>query len=407
VPSRIGIFHPTDPVGNVPGGIDSFIRGILQWAPPDLEYHLYGATSAPAERPIGEVAAITLGERSLRYTPLINVDPAATRTFIPLTVQYMRALAAWRRAQRLAGLAILDFHRLEPSFLFRGDRRPKNVILHQDMSVIREQHSDIKWRYLPWLYERFEGHQFRDMDRIFTVRQSAVDRYRALYPQLEGKFAFIPTWVDTSVFWPSRTSAERERLRVTLCQKLGVATATRILVFVGRLDRQKDPLLLLEAFRQTLQRQGDLHLVVVGDGTLRGKLEAAIARNNLVARVSLMGALPRTAIADVLRSADLFVLSSAYEGMPIAVLEALASGVPVVSTDVGELSRVVIDGMNGFLAKDKSAEALADAVLFALGSWDRMWGPPCGRSVDPYTPQRILANIYENHRRQAAELTTR
>jgi len=67
--ARIGIFYHTDPVGSVPSGIDSFIRGILQWAPPDLDYTLFGASSDTAARPLGQESVLRIGDRVARFVP--------------------------------------------------------------------------------------------------------------------------------------------------------------------------------------------------------------------------------------------------------------------------------------------------------------------------------------------------
>jgi glycosyltransferase involved in cell wall biosynthesis len=397
VTTRIGIFYPSDPAGHVPSGIDSFVRGILQWAPPDLEYTLFGATSDATARPVGRETAVRLGNREIRYLPLVSVDPTAARSFIPLTVQYMRALHKMLPTERITALDILDFHRIEPSYLFRHDPRPKNMLLHQDMSVIRDKNSDIKWRHFPWLYESIERGLFNRLDRIFCVRQSAVERYSELYPTLADKFAFVPTWVDTSIYGPGGAD-DRDAAR----RQLQLGPVTKLLVFVGRLDRQKNPLLLLEAFRLAVQQQGDLRLILIGDGILRPQLEGQVNSNGLQGLVRLTGALSRPQIASMLRAADLFVMSSGYEGMPIAVLEALATGLPVVSTDVGELRRVVQDGVTGYLSLGHTPAALADAMVQALRSLDEMRGAPCESSVTPYHPEKVLGLIYENHLRQAA-----
>jgi glycosyltransferase involved in cell wall biosynthesis len=397
--ARIGIFYHSDPAGAVPSGIDSIIRGILQWAPADLDYTLYGASSDPAARPVSQEVAIVLGGRTVRYVPLIHVDPNADRGLVPNTVRYMHALERAARADRLAALHVLDFHRIEPVWLFRRDRRPKNVILHQDMSVIRGNTTDIKWRYCPWLYERLEASLFRSIDNVFCVRESAVARYSKRYSQDVTKFSFLPTWVDTLVFHPPGPQDEARRGAIRSQWRL--PRAARLLIFVGRFDVQKDPLSLLAAFGRAATRCEDLHLAMVGDGVLRPRIEQTIASAGLGARVTLTGALSRETIAELLRAADLFVLSSAYEGMPIAVLEALATGLPVVSTDVGELRRVIRDGINGRLCPCGAPEALAAAINDALDGVGTMRGEPCERSVLPYHPERVLSQLYANHRRQA------
>jgi glycosyltransferase involved in cell wall biosynthesis len=403
--AKIAILHPSDPAGHVPSGIDGIIRGILQWAPPDLEYTLLGATTDQRARPVGSEAVLPLGNRNVRFLPLVIMDAKARHSAVPLVVRYMWALSRHARGNNLAAFNILDFHRIEPVWLFRRDDRPKNMIVHQDMSVLRDKNCDIMWRHAPWLYERIESSLFRHVDHIFAVRQTAVSRYRNLYPDLANRFSFIPTWVDTSVFSAPKNFDERARARANLRSALGIGkTANRILVYVGRLDKQKDPLLLLRAFCEAVRQQDDLHLVVIGDGDLRQQVEAARKELVIENRVSLLGVKRPSEIVQVLHGSNLFVLSSAYEGMPIAVLEALATGLPVASTNVGEVPLVVRNGVSGQISAERSAGALATAICTALGQSESMTGEPCETSVASYRPEKVLSLLYENHRRQAKVL---
>lgn len=398
----VAILHPIDPAGHVPSGIDAFIRGILKFAPPDIRYTLFGATSDPAVRPPGEFATLVLGERTVRYRPLVTMGARAERGIVPLTVRYMYALHRARRQGLLEPYDVLDFHRIEPSFLFSADPRPKNVLLHQDMSVIRDANSDILWRHAPWLYESLERRAFSSMRKIFAVRQSAVQRYRQLYPEFADRFAFIPTWMDSTVFVPSPSDSVRESTRAALRTQLGIPPDARLLVFVGRLDQQKDPLLLIESLRLSIAAMPNLHLVIVGDGVLRSRVDEAIRANRLTGQAHLLGVRPPLEIAAILRGADLFVLCSAYEGMPIAVLEALATGLPVVSTDVGEVRLVVHEGINGQISATRRPESFADAILRTLNRAETLRGAPCEEAVSQYRPAPVLANIYANHRLQGA-----
>lgn len=400
---RVAVAHPIDPAGHVPSGIDAFIRGVLKFAPPDIHYTLFGATSDPVARPVGQKITVSLGGREVSYWPLVSMDPTGKRGKIPLIIRFMGALRKVARSGGLDPFDILDFHRIEPLILFGSDTRPKNVLLHQDMSVIRNKDSDILWRHLPWAYEAIERRLFERVDSIFTVRQSAVIRYGELYPRLKRRFRFIPTWVDTTVFRPDEPEV-RAHVRSQVRRDLGVAESARLLIFVGRLDQQKNPLLLLEAVRTCLRDQPDLHLMMVGDGGLRSKVEASIQSGGMQSNVTLLGVRSPTQIAALLRGADCFVMSSAYEGMPIAVLEALATGLPVVSTDVGEIRLVVQEGVNGAISTAQSVDALSAALLRALGRLEAIRGVPSSTSVENYHPANVLNILYENHRRQGAEL---
>lgn len=396
---RIGIFYPSDPMGNVPSGIDSFIKGILKFAPPELDYLLLGATSDPAARPAGRPISMRGMNREASFLPLVDMDADGTRRRVPLTVRYLAALRSSLGRGIAADLDILDFHRIEPLILFGSDRRPKNLLIHQDMSVVRDRNSDILWRHAPGIYEYFERRMLRRADRVFCVRQSAVDRYRNIYPELDTRVGFIPTWVDTEVFYPpanpTAAAAERQGIR----ERLGLPARARLLIFVGRLDRQKDPMLLLKAFERCARTDADVHLVMIGDGVLRREVETGIAAAGLGGRVTLPGALGAATIAGWLRAADRFVLSSAYEGMPIAVLEALACGLPVVSTDVGEIRRVVHDGRNGRIAQTRDITGFSEAMSRSL--LDATDAAACVAAIQPYRPERVLTVLYDNHSRQA------
>ncbi len=399
---NVAILHPIDPAGHVPSGIDAFIRGVLKFAPSDIHYTLFGATSDPAARPPGKPAKVVLGERVIEYWPLVSMDARAGRGLVPLTIRYMFALRRALKQGLLRSCDILDFHRIEPSFLFSADSRPRNILLHQDMSVIRDANSDILWRHAPWLYEGLERRAFSRMRRIFAVRQSAVQRYRRLYPEFADRFAFIPTWVDSTVFVPSASDSGRELTRAALRRRIGMPADAPLLVFVGRLDQQKDPLLLIESLKLSVAAVPNLHLALVGDGVLRSRVQELVRARGLAAQVHFLGVRPPPEIAEILRAADLYVLCSAYEGMPIAMLEALATGTPVVSTDVGEVRLVVHEGINGYISAGRKPESFADAILRALSRTETLRGAACEQAVSKYRPEPVLENMYANHRSQEA-----
>jgi glycosyltransferase involved in cell wall biosynthesis len=402
--AKIAILYPSDPAGNAPSGIDSVIRGILKWAPPDLEYTLLGATTDPVARPVGIEVHVKLGQREVRFSPLVAMDAKAGRGRVPLVVRYMWALNRYAKSIGLSAFDILDFHRVEPVWLFRQDSRPKNLIVHQDMSIIRDKDCDIGWRHAPWLYELIEHALFSRVDHIFSVRQSAVLRYQKIYPDIGNRFSFIPTWVDASIFYPPIDADDRACSRATFRSTLGLTDPkSRILTYVGRLDKQKDPHLLLNGFHQALSRLPNLHLAIIGDGVLRESAEAACTTLNISEHVSFLGVQSPSQIAAALRGSHLFLLASAYEGMPVAVLEALATGLPVVSTNVGEIPLFVRNGVNGQIISNRAPPAMADAICAALANLELMTGEPCTTSVAEYQPEKVLHLLFDNHRRQAAE----
>jgi len=129
---------------------------------------------------------------------------------------------------------------------------------------------------------------------------------------------------------------------------------------VGRLDPLKDHLTLLRAFRLLVERVPNIKLVIVGDGPLRGELEAASRGLGIGDKVAFLGR--RSDIARLLRGMHVFVLSSVKEGLPLALLEAMASGIPVVATNVGGVPQVVQDGHTGILCPPGEPFELAQSI---------------------------------------------
>src|SRR5262249_24656144 len=132
------------------------------------------------------------------------------------------------------------------------------------------------------------------------------------------------------------------------------------LLSVGRLHPQKGHGVLLDAMGRTAARGASLSLVIAGEGTLRPVLEEGIRRLGLDGSVRLAGR--RGDVRELLRAADVFVFPSLYEAVGIALLEAMASGLPVVASRTGGIPEVVEDGASGRLVPPGDAEALAEAL---------------------------------------------
>ncbi len=145
---------------------------------------------------------------------------------------------------------------------------------------------------------------------------------------------------------------------------VGLPERPRVIAFIGRLEREKGVLDLMEAFESVARTNADAILVFVGDGSIRMQLEA-LARP-FGDRVRILGARPHDEIPHYVASADVVTLPSWAEGTPNAVLEALASGRRVVATRVGGIPDVVRCDTLGALVAPRSPAALADALRAAL-----------------------------------------
>jgi teichuronic acid biosynthesis glycosyltransferase TuaC len=174
--------------------------------------------------------------------------------------------------------------------------------------------------------------------------------------------------VDTGRFYPvERTAARR---------KVGLPVDATVLVSVGALVERKGMQRVIDCLPTLLQRHPDLHYLIVGggspEGDMRAELDAQVARLGLDERVHFLGALPPDELKWALSAADIFVLATRNEGWANVFLEAMACGLPVITTDVGGNAEVVCRAELGSVVPFGDAAALQQALDDALGkNWDR------------------------------------
>lgn len=154
---------------------------------------------------------------------------------------------------------------------------------------------------------------------------------------------------------PLATPADRERGR----RLIGVPLDARVVGTVARLDGQKSPLDMVKALASV---QDDVRLVWVGDGELRRQTEHLARRLRVDHRVMLLG--DRSDVRDILPAFDVFALSSLFEGLPCAVVEAMSCGIPVVATAVNAVPEIVVSGKTGLVAKPGDPASLGRAIAY-------------------------------------------
>jgi glycosyltransferase involved in cell wall biosynthesis len=143
---------------------------------------------------------------------------------------------------------------------------------------------------------------------------------------------------------------------------LGIPSDARVVGTAARLDAQKSPADMVEAIA-ALQRP-DVYMVWIGDGELRTRIERLVARNGIGDRFLLLG--DRMDVSRLLPGFDVFAMSSLYEGLPCALVEAMTCGVPVVATAVNSVPEIVIPGKTGLLARPRDPASLSRALAYLL-----------------------------------------
>ena len=160
------------------------------------------------------------------------------------------------------------------------------------------------------------------------------------------------------------SSPQPGNIRQEIRRALRLPVQTILIGTIGRLTQQKGYSVLLHAARAVLEEIPAAHILIVGEGELRDALESLTEQLSIGHATHLLGA--RDDIEELLAAMDLFVSSSLWEGLPTVILEAMASGVPIVATDVSGTRELVRDGVTGRLVPAGDAALLAQAIVSAL-----------------------------------------
>jgi glycosyltransferase involved in cell wall biosynthesis len=355
------------------------------------------AAGLPAER--FEVRLIAgregRGEGSMRYlaekagiTPtwIPELSPALSPTNLIAFFKISRLMRTWRPD-------VVHTHTAMAGAIGRTAAHLNHV-----PAVIHTFHGHVLRGYFAppaeTLFRSIERSLARHSDRLITLSSSLREDLVALHIAPREKIQVIPLGMD---FDALRAAPRREgRLR----SEIGVAPQVPLVGSVGRLVPIKNHALLLQAARRMVDLGAAAHFVIVGDGELRPMLEDLTQQLGLAQRVHFLGW--REDLAPIYSDLDLLALTSDNEGTPVAVLEAMAAGVPVVATAVGGVPDVIRDGETGTLVMVREPEALARAMERALRDTDAsraMAERARGEVVARFGKARMLAEtaaLYEN-----------
>ena len=392
---RVAIVSPADPERLEIGGIATFIRGFIKFAPPEFEFAIIGSSDG---RPLGRWGDVEVEGRRIRSLPVIR-SRARTRGRIPIALRFTTALMM-RRPRHVLDRWILSFHRPATELAFWNHRGPMWRAAHIGVSGLTTRGSESRWRRIGSLLTAVERGSFRRMDRIWVVNAEVAEQYRRQFPEVAERIRFLSNWVDTTIFGP-RPGGERASLRSGFARDTGLELAGPLIVFVGRLEGVKDPLLAARTFAAYRRRNPAARLIVAGDGALAAAMKEELHALGAGDTSRLIGTIAPQQVAALMSAADLLLITSASETGPTVGLEALTSALPVVTTSVGEIGRLVTESRAGRVVEGRSVAVLADAVESVLAQEPAGLREACLHAAEPFAAPRVLAPLYEYNRELA------
>ena len=279
--------------------------------------------------------------------------------------ELMRLHAELGRSAERHGASVIQTHLLRtldfvvlPLLLRRGLRHVYWTVHNARLDLRADQVPGRRWLLGP----KVRAHRalywagVRAASGFIAVSDDAARAVREQLHPPPGKLFTIPNGVDTDRYGaPVDGAAVRARLGLP---------AGRLVTVVAKLMEQKGHRVLLDALPGVVERHPDLQVALAGEGPLRDEIARQAAALGLAARVHFVG--NRSDVADLLAASDLFLLPSLWEGLPMALLEAMASRLPVIATAVSGSRDVVVNDESGLLVPPGDAAALSVAMAELL-----------------------------------------
>jgi glycosyltransferase involved in cell wall biosynthesis len=199
------------------------------------------------------------------------------------------------------------------------------------------------------------------------------------------RFQVIPLGFDLSPF--EKCESHRGKLRA----ELGVRPDTKLVAIIGRMVPVKDHATFVAAAELVARRRPDVHFVFVGRGALEEKIRADVRRRGLEDRSHFLGW--RHDLPVIYADLDVVTLSSINEGTPVSIIESIASGVPVVATEVGGIPDTLRNGALGFLVPPRDSLAMAAAIDRAFASEARDKARALRAHMEEYGAERLCRDL--------------
>ncbi len=379
---RLTLVYSGDFEGYPMGGVLEYAKNFARYAP--VELRIVGLTLNPRV-PIGQWRTLRLKEVERPFLPILYVDEAKQRrSRIPLNYRFVQALKRYL-PMIVEPEGALYLQRAEHALPFLKTAIPLFFNTHGQSAFVERwtTHPLFRWRWFRQWFYRTEARTIERAQGVFVVSPADYEFYTHKFPQWREKFHFVPLGIEIDEYTPPPTRPSEPPT----------------FLFVGRLDASKGLDLLIAGFAELRKRLPNAQLVLVGGSQDFNPMEAQVNQwidaHGVRDAVQMTGLIPRSETLRYYHRAHVFVLTSVWEGLPTALLEAMACGLPAVVTAVGGMPSVVKDDQNGYVLHERNPQLLAELLARAYEHRERL-GISARATAESYSVQ--------NHTRQVCTL---
>jgi glycosyltransferase involved in cell wall biosynthesis len=344
------------PIGGSATFSDQIIRAF------EYKVALVGITTCKSDV-VGQWFKKTISGVEYDYFPVKYVKKTLNKkSFVPARLQWYLALKRYRK--ELENYGCINVFIQSPDTLLAIYNWKFNNICYSFAGLVNPlSMSKYRWaRLFDTLFEKVYIPKLKFANTFLAAASkndiqaycTKVNRYG-----INLNIVQFPTRVDTNIFYPAN---EKEKLRV----KLGYRESSKIIVTSGRLSEVKGWKLLLDSYNLFLIENPDSLFLFIGTGQDKGKIESYISELGIDGLVNLIGFLPKDQLAIYLNISDLYVMGSFFEGWPTSMVEAIACGIPICTTNFGSSQEILINEKIGLIAKTRNPKIFADKMNEAI-----------------------------------------
>jgi len=311
----------------------------------------------------------------------VTVFPELVRELSP--VADLKAYLRLKRYFRENRFDVVHTHSSKAGIVGRFAARAAHipVVVHTVHGQAFHPHE--KW-YKNSLYILLERLAARKCDRIFAVARAMIDQCVAAKVAPREKYRVVYSGMDTTRFASAKRAPELRR-------RLGIPEDARTIATVARLFPLKGYEFVLPAAERVIRKYPDTHFLIVGDGPMHDELKAKIAAEGLSGHFHFAGLVPPDSVADYLAQSELLWHLSLREGLPRAVVQALACGIPAVGFALDGTPEVLENGVTGFAVEPESVDAVIEAT-------SRVWDDDALRARMGAEGKRRVLEQFDWHR---------
>lgn len=335
------IVEQFDPERPQPGGIDTCIRGLVKYRPENISLRIVGVDVLGNKR-LGEWAQYNIGGRTVEFMPVARVDHGNLDRRIPHSA---RVAAGLRKYLPGRDSDVVQSHRINTGAVaLRLYPHAGHVqfLHHGGIADLRKGGMSF-FEHAGFVYNFLESYVIKRSVDVVVFNQPGATRLQA---GARSHVRFSPTWFDPTAFFPSEEEHSEK---------------TKIL-WACRIEPQKNPVLAIDVINALPEKYS---LTVAGSGTMESAMRRSAEKSRAADRIRFMGAVHKSEIGEFMRRHDLMMMTSRHEGFSRAIVEGLASGLPVVTTPGGEPNGLVRDGVNGARVSSDRAELFPHAIEIA------------------------------------------